>query len=668
VSIRTKLLVVLIVLGLVPMLLLSVGYYRSSTRAVEGLLREDVTYRVEHARVTLASVLSERETDLKTLARLPAVRAYARAPQAQTASPASSVSTPTTAAALTATGTPPEDVRAALAAVVESQPDYFAALALVGADGRPLFGYEPSTVAGGAAVYKAADVLSADTLPADVLQDWRAHAQDAAAPVSRPYTRAPFAAGRLRYILPIPADETADKQPPAGAIVAQLKLDALLDQVEAGLTNTGPGARSESRQQLVVLDKGGQVVYHTNRAYKFQPVGSVMPDFAHVAQAMTKGASGAEFYEAGSGQRWLAAYAPVPELDLSLAVTTNAAAADAGPRLIGLIGIAVTILTALATAVALTIVVERTSRRINRVAEAAAEIAAGNLEQRIEVRSTDETRLLAESFNLMSDRLREHIAHEAETKQFQSFLRLSAMLAHDLKNSITGLSILVGNMERHLHREEFRADAISSLRAATDKLRGIVARLNEPARTLSGEYRQAIRETDLVPLIRRVVAATAEPAAALHHIDTELPDKLVAPVDGERIERVLENLILNALEAMGGKSGRLTIAAGKEDEWHVFLRVCDTGIGMTEEFINTRLFRPFATTKEKGIGLGVYTCREVVAAHGGRLDVQSEVGAGTCFRVVLPSTPITRPSQPSAARSRQTTEAQGRAGSGSSLT
>ena len=58
---------------------------------------------------------------------------------------------------------------------------------------------------------------------------------------------------------------------------------------------------------------------------------------------------------------------------------------------------------------------------------------------------------------------------------------------------------------------------------------------------------------------------------------------------------------------------------------------------MSEEFIRERLFRPFSTTKTKGIGLGLFTCREVVEAHGGRLEVESRVGVGTRFRVVLPS-------------------------------
>jgi len=237
----------------------------------------------------------------------------------------------------------------------------------------------------------------------------------------------------------------------------------------------------------------------------------------------------------------------------------------------------------------------------------------------------------------MTERLRELIAREAESRQFQSFLRISAMVSHDLKNAIAGLSMLVSNMEKQFHREEFRADAIESLREATEKLKRTVARLSEPAKSLSGEYRLASRPTDLVPIIRRVLATNAEPTRPLNDIEAHLPDKLVATVEPERVENVVENLVINALEAMGAKGGRLTVEAGSLEGDLVFFSVADTGVGMTPEFIKTRLYRPFSTTKNKGIGLGLFTCREVVEAHGGRLEVESSPGAGTRFRVVLPS-------------------------------
>jgi signal transduction histidine kinase len=283
----------------------------------------------------------------------------------------------------------------------------------------------------------------------------------------------------------------------------------------------------------------------------------------------------------------------------------------------------------------LSVVVGRTARQIERVTEGAVLIAGGQLDQRIEVRSSDETRLLAESFNIMTDRLREQMAREAETRQFQGFLRLSAMMTHDLKNAIAALSLIVRNMERRFHREEFRADAMQSLTLATDKLRAMVSKLSGPVESLSGEYKRPL-PTDLVPLIRRVLDATVKHSAMIQ-LEMRLPAKLVAAVDGERIERVVENLVINALDAMGSEGGRLTVEGGATPDGKLFFSVADTGPGMTEEFRRTRLFRAFATTKRNGVGLGLYTCREVVRAHGGQIEVESRVGSGTCFRVVLPS-------------------------------
>jgi signal transduction histidine kinase len=266
-----------------------------------------------------------------------------------------------------------------------------------------------------------------------------------------------------------------------------------------------------------------------------------------------------------------------------------------------------------------------------------------------------EARELAESFNHMSERLRAHITNTSETRQFESFMRLSAILSHDLKNAVAGLSLLVSNMEKHLHREEFREQAISSLTHATEKLRRLAARLSEPARSLSGEYRHEARPTDLVAVIRRVLAANVEPHAPLYELEARLPDSLVASVEPHRIENVVENLVINSVEAMGAAGGRLTVEAGRLEDGLVYFSIADTGVGMAPEFLRARLYRPFATTKAKGIGLGLYTCREVVEAHGGRLEVESQLGVGTRFRVVLPSSlfssgdPRSRPQKGAAA-------------------
>jgi signal transduction histidine kinase len=110
--------------------------------------------------------------------------------------------------------------------------------------------------------------------------------------------------------------------------------------------------------------------------------------------------------------------------------------------------------------------------------------------------------------------------------------------------------------------------------------------------------------------------------------------------DAEMLQRVAENLITNAIQAMGG-SGTLTVSVerhpgGRDDRPRVELRVGDTGVGMGEAFVRDRLFRPFATTKRKGLGLGLYQCRRIVEAHGGEILVESKKGEGTMFRILLP--------------------------------
>jgi signal transduction histidine kinase len=325
-------------------------------------------------------------------------------------------------------------------------------------------------------------------------------------------------------------------------------------------------------------------------------------------------------------------------LSLSVAASEDYVGALRPVRRAALIGGALALLASLTGAALLFFIAARATRSIGLVARSASAVAAGNLDQRIEVSHSGDTRELAKNFNTMTERLRELIAREAESRQFASFMRISAMVSHDLKNAIAGLSMLVSNMEKQFHREEFRADAIESLREATEKLKRTVARLSEPAKSLSGEYRIAARPTDLVEVIRRVLDVNAEPTRPLYDIDVHLPEKLVATVEPERIENVVENLVINALEAMASKGGgRLTVEAGTMPGDLVFFSVEDTGVGMSEEFIKTRLFRPFSTTKNKGIGLGLFTCREIVETHGGRLEVNSIPNSGTRFRVVLPS-------------------------------
>jgi len=406
--------------------------------------------------------------------------------------------------------------------------------------------------------------------------------------------------GTLEFSVPIHNESGLGNE---GAIVAIVDLQQLF-ATSTRLSNTT--ATSNTHGMLVVVrDGSGNVIYQSD-----SPVAYV------------------------SG---VTASAPIPRLNVNVAVTRSTEEFVSSAHRWGIAGFVLALLLALPAAFLLNNYVQKRTRGIARVTEDLSAIAKGELDRRIVLQSSDDARALADNINVMTEQMRAQVAREAESRQFDSFVRISAMLTHDLKNAIEGLSLTVSNMERHFDNEQFRIDAMKGLTNATDKLKAIVARLSRPVSSLSGEHKRPTK-TDLVPILKRTIAMTAEPVRGQHTIQTSLPDSLFALADAARIEEVIENLLLNAIEAMEGKSGTLRVEAGEDANGAPTFSVSDTGPGMTPTFIEKRLFRPFATTKKNGIGLGLYTCREVIRATGGTIDVQSVEGAGTTFRVVLPST------------------------------
>ncbi|HEX8748658.1 MAG TPA: ATP-binding protein [Pyrinomonadaceae bacterium] len=636
------------------MLVLNIVNYLYGVSAAEEMLKSNAAHDTASIARNLETALHEREAELKALARSPALREYLRrraakgpdAPAQGNAQAGASDKPQGAAANSPGTGTSdasvPEDVAAEIKSFFFWNQKYYAALTCLNQKGEVLFRLEPQASGADSQDASSLRLQTRDFLPGIAQPDERVWKTTDVAPVPSAVESESYGAG-VHYTVPLfPEAESAGAG--RAALVVDLKLDPILRESARDVADAEvmaqPADASRASSRVVLIDRAGRIVYHTNNAQKFQLVSSALPSFKPVADAMTAQPAGSMYYRDAGGDQLLAAFQRIPSLDLSLATSRSYSLAVGSHRRAGWISLALTLLVGLVTAYLLNRLLSHTAHSIEQVTQGAAAVAAGDLNRRIELTSSDDTYVLAESFNLMTDRLREHIAREAESRQFASFLRLSAMLTHDLKNAISSLSLLVRNMEHQFHHEEFRADAMRSLTEATDKLRNLVSKLSEPVRSMSGEFGRP-RPTDLVPIIRRVLDATAGPYSTQHKVETKLPETLVASVDAERLEKVVENLVLNAFEAMGAKAGTLTIDGGLLPEEKVFFGVHDTGPGMSEDFQRKQLFRPFATTKKKGVGLGLYTCREVVRAHGGEIEAESEKGVGTYFRVVLPSKQVT---------------------------
>lgn len=207
-------------------------------------------------------------------------------------------------------------------------------------------------------------------------------------------------------------------------------------------------------------------------------------------------------------------------------------------------------------------------------------------------------------------------------REMEAVGKISAFVLHDLKNLVSTLALMVDNAREHMDNPEFQEDMLQSLESTVTRMKGLIARLKK-----IGEKHSLRREfTDLRELSERVMNQVRNGQV------TVLGTPAVADVDPEEMEKVLLNLILNAVEASGVKEGVSVEVGCDNTPW---IRVKDDGCGMSEEFLRTRLFKPFSTTKEKGLGIGLYQCRQIVEAHGGRIEVQSEVGRGSVFTVRL---------------------------------
>jgi signal transduction histidine kinase len=618
VRIRPKRLLTFFVLCVIPLILLVGINYWNSVRATESALRHSLEYSRDNLAQDLQESLNEHEVDLLVLARSEKLQNYLSALE----------NSPLTDATL------PVEVHSAVSALLSNRGN-FGSIALFTAKRQAFFAERAlASQDNDAPLFHFGAFLPGQVQPNENI--W-------SATKSKPL-RSPIVTSSLGANLPltVPVFSQDQKSGPVGVLVGNVVLDSTFLRAaklwEGRTVDESRGMRVPSRS-MIVIDNSGRILYHQNPALKFQSVANAMPEFSSIANRMLAGHTGWERFTSANGEQMAVSFKPVPGLNLSIATTDNYSEVLASLRRAAWIGIGASVLFAAIAALLLARYWEHKTAGLERVTAGAAAIAGGKLDHRIELLSSDQNRVLADNVNLMTERLREQISRETEARQFQSFVKLSAMLTHDLKNSIEVLSLIVGNMERHFDNEEFRADAMKSLNIATQNLRALVARLSKPVTTLSGEYKRP-QPVDLVPMLERSLAIATGSVAGKHEIETLLPTFVLALVDGERIEKVVENLVFNALEAMSAEGGKLTIAAGQAGAGNVFFSVTDTGTGMSREFIEGQLYRPFATTKRKGVGLGLYTCREIVRANLGSIEVDSKEGAGTTFRVVLPSATI----------------------------
>lgn len=305
----------------------------------------------------------------------------------------------------------------------------------------------------------------------------------------------------------------------------------------------------------------------------------------------------------------------------------------------------ITILGALVTMVFSYVISQRISVPIRKLVSACREIADGNLNAKVEIRSDDELGKLASTFNRMGATLKERDEQLKEftrkkimeSEKLALIGQLSANVAHELNNPLQGIvtysHLLLENKCQEDEESESLQKIVIQANRCRDIIRGLLdfSRQRKPDKTLC----------DVNDVLKGCVSLL-ERQAQFHNIQinydlqADLPKAIIDP---SQIERVFINLIVNAADAMD-HGGQLTLSSRFDSlESFIELRFTDIGHGISKENLE-KIFDPFFTTKDTGhgVGLGLAISYGIVKEHNGTISVESEEGKGTTFTVRLPVT------------------------------
>ena len=213
-----------------------------------------------------------------------------------------------------------------------------------------------------------------------------------------------------------------------------------------------------------------------------------------------------------------------------------------------------------------------------------------------------------------------------EVRKFDAFNRMSAFVVHDLKNIVTQLALMMKNAQRHSQNPEFQRDMVLTVENSLDRMRQLMLQLREgatPPGTAVG--------VDLCEIVNRM-KGMAEGRG--RELDVDIQDRVGTRGHEERLERIIGHVVQNALDATPA-NGKVSLQLDRYAS-QARIEVTDNGQGMTQDFIRDRLFKPFQTTKQAGMGIGAYESFQYVQELGGKIDVDSALNHGTRVTILLP--------------------------------
>jgi len=283
----------------------------------------------------------------------------------------------------------------------------------------------------------------------------------------------------------------------------------------------------------------------------------------------------------------------------------------------------------------------RVTRPVEQLAGAARAVADGDWDVHLDdVRTTGEIKVLADAFATMTRQLVDHRDRLVQAERVAAWRELARRLAHELKNPLFPLRITIDNLRRAkslppVEFDEVFDESLTTLQTGLTNLNTVVGRFSDFAKMPAPEFALVSVNEILeqgASLFRAQLASPGHPPVTLT-LDLD-PSLGAVRGDAEQLRRVVQNLLLNAIDAMP-QGGALRIVTRRSGDV-VRIDIADTGQGLSEEE-RKRLFTPYYTTKQHGTGLGLAIVQSVIADHAGKIWVDSDPGRGATFHIELPA-------------------------------
>jgi len=240
---------------------------------------------------------------------------------------------------------------------------------------------------------------------------------------------------------------------------------------------------------------------------------------------------------------------------------------------------------------------------------------------------------LKSAFNRMLLELRERQDYLVESEKYAALGTLMFGVAHELNNPLANISTSTQILKEEIADGDiiYQKELLSQIEEETDRARHVVGSVLNYSRSRERDtfpLRAAVEET--MRLIRAEVPSNIA-------LQIDIPSGLNIYADRTKIQQVIINLVKNAIDAIGPEKseGRIRVLASMPDEENVQIVIIDNGAGMEPEQL-AKIFNPFYTSKKEGYGLGLFIVHNIIAEHGGTLNVDSYPGRGTTFYIVLP--------------------------------